>query len=167
MSGPARAQEPSLEVAVKASYLYKFAPFVQWPASAIGGPTSPFAICVVGDDPFGPVLDRAVAGQRVEGRPIVIHRLDKADRQSPCQVMYIGGPSSRVKDVLQTMHGAPVLTVTDGPVAPGIVDFATEGGKVRFRIDDQTAAEDGLTISSKLLSLAVAVKARNGAGGGQ
>jgi hypothetical protein len=33
-------------------------------------------------------------------------------------------------------------------------------GRVRFRIDDQTAADDGLSISSKLLSLAVSVRLR-------
>jgi len=57
-AAPTHAQD-SLETAVKATYLYKFAPFVTWPQRP-----GPFVICVVGRDPFGPVLDQAVAGQR-------------------------------------------------------------------------------------------------------
>ena len=155
----ARAQE-SLETAVKAAYLYKFAPFVQWPVEA-RGPGTPFTVCVVGADPFGPVLDRAVVGQKVGDRPIVIRRLSLAAHDSPCEIAFLGGSHAQsVRDELVALHGAPVLTVTDAAASPGVVDFALTQGRVRFRIDDQTAAEDGLTISSKLLSLAVSVRPR-------
>ena len=65
-----------------------------------------------------------------------------------------------MKEALQAVAGAPVLTVTDGPEAPGVVDFVMDQGRVRFRLNDQTAADNGLTISSKLLSLAVSVTPR-------
>lgn len=162
IAGGARSQS-GLEIAVRATYLYKFAPFVDWPATADPHP-GPFSICVVGTDPFGTVLDRAVAGQHVGARPIVIHRMAKADRGASCQVMYVNGAAALVKEALQTVDGTPVLTVTDGPATPGIVDFVTDNGRVRFRVDDQAAAQNGLTISSKLLSLAVSVKPRKGPG---
>ena len=156
--------EDSLEKAVKAAYLYKFAPFVSWPAASFAGPADPFDICIVGADPFGALLDRAVANQHVDGRAILIHRMPKADRKSPCQIMYIGGPPAMVKEALQAVAGAPVLTVTDGSEAPGVVDFVMDQGRVRFRLNDQTAADNGLTISSKLLSLAVSVTQRKAPG---
>src|SRR4051812_38964081 len=74
--GPARAQ-PSLATTIKATFLYKFAAFVEWPTLA-GGP-GPFTLCVVGADPFGPVLDRVVAGQRIAGQPVLVRRLAVAD----------------------------------------------------------------------------------------
>ena len=160
------AQGVSLEQAVKAAYLYKFVPFVVWTAAALGGPADPVAICVVGDDPFGPLLDRTVAGQRVEGRAIVVRRLAKADKSSPCHILYVGGTAAYVKQALQAVRGAPMLTVTDQPAAPGIVDFAIDQGRVRFRVDDQAAADNSLVISSKLLSLALSVKPRPVAGTG-
>ena len=40
--GPALAAPGSLEMAVKASYLTKFAPFVQWPPRAFAGPFRSF-----------------------------------------------------------------------------------------------------------------------------
>jgi hypothetical protein len=159
----ARAQD-SLEKAVKAAYLYKFAPFVSWPATTFTSPADPFDICIVGNDPFGALLDRATANQHVDGRAILIHRMPKADRKSSCQIMYIGGPPATVKEALQAVAGTPVLTVTDGPEAPGIVDFVMDQGRVRFRLNDQTAADNGLTISSKLLSLAVSVTQRKTTG---
>ncbi|MGH7022607.1 MAG: YfiR family protein [Caulobacteraceae bacterium] len=151
----------SLETAIKASYLYKLPPFVTWPAAVAGAPSDPFVICVVGEDPFGSVLDRAIAGQRVGPRPIIARRLPRASRSTGCQIMFIGGSAQQsVGDALSAMRGAPVLTVTDGPGPAGVINFVVDGGRVRFRIDDALAATDGLTISSKLLSLAVSVKPR-------
>jgi hypothetical protein len=56
-----------------------------------------------------------------------------------------------------------VLTVTDSArdePARGIINFLIQNNRVRFEIDNGAAAESGLTISSKLLSLAVSVKPR-------
>lgn len=163
-SGAATAAlaQTALETEVKATFLYKFAPFVGWPASAFDNPASPFTICVVGSDPFGSVLDRAVAGQAVGGRAIQVRRMGTLDKTASCQIVYADGPA--VAKTLKALHGQPVLTVTDGPAAPGIIDFTIDQGRVRFRIDDAEAAACNLTISSKLLSLALSVKARKGAG---
>jgi hypothetical protein len=107
------------------------------------------------------MLDRVVAGQRVEGRPITVRRMARALATSGCQIMYVGGSGGQsVKSTLRVMQGAPVLTVTDDPAATGVISFAVEGGRVRFLVDDQQASEDGLSISSKLLSLALSVKPR-------
>jgi hypothetical protein len=160
----ASAQTP-LATAVKASYLYKFAPFVDWPAKVFAGPSSPFVICVVGADPFGPVLDRAVSGQRIGGRAILVTRLAAASHDMACQIAFIGGSRGQsVVQALQVMRGAPVLTVTDGDGPTGVVDFTLAENRVRFRIDDEAASQDGLTISSKLLGLALKVNPRKASG---
>ena len=62
------------EYAVKAAYLYKFAAFVEWPKSSFSQPDSPLNVCIVGFDPFGAYLDRAIAGQRIGERPVVARR---------------------------------------------------------------------------------------------
>ena len=161
--GGATAQ-PRLDLAVKATFLYKLAPFVDWPPDSAGGAGGTFDICVVGDDPFGPTLDHAVTGQQVAGRPIMVRRLPLAARDAACKIMFIAGSHSQsVHDALKIMRGAPVLTVTDDQ-SGGVIDFVIDQGRVHFRIDDQAAADDGLVISSKLLSLAVGVNPRRGAG---
>ena len=160
----ARAQ-PRLDVAVKATFLYKLAPFVDGPPDPAGSSDGGFDICVVGDDPFGPTLDRAVAGQQIGGQAIKVRRLAVAARDAGCKIMFLGGSRGQsVHDALKAMRGAPVLTVTDEQANGGVIDFVVEQGRVHFRIDDQAAADDGLVISSKLLSLAVAVNPRRGSG---
>jgi hypothetical protein len=156
---PARAQD-SLETAVKATYLYKFAPFVDWPAMAEAA-GAPFAICVVGADPFGSVLDQAVEGQAVDGRPIEVRRMDVISHVSPCRIAYLGGSRAQsVQAALRALRGSAILSVTTDRANPGIVDFVLDGGHLRFRIDDALATECGLRISSKLLRLAVSVNSR-------
>ncbi len=150
------------DVAVKAAYLYKFAPFVTWPDSAA---TGPFMVCVVGDDPFGDQIDRAVDGQTLGPRPIQVKHVETIGPKSDCDIAYLGG--SRAQSVTEALHavrGAPVLTVTDEGDPPGIIAFAIVDGHVRFRIDEVQAQENGLVVSSKLLSLAVAVRPIPGQG---
>jgi len=155
-------QAPSLEWAVKASYLYKFAPFIDWPPAAMPADGSPFRICVVGQDPFGPILDAAVRGQEVEGHPIAVQRMDAidADSRDGCRIVYAGQPTTQpTAATIQALAGAPVLTVTDQSrgVDGGMIQFVIEHGRVRFVVDERAASASGLQISSKLLALAVRV----------
>ena len=160
--GAAKADEP-LELAVKATYLYKLAPFVTWPASAWADQGAPLVICIQGKDPFGPLVDRAIAGQRVAGRPVAVKRLPRIDGASGCQIAYIGGSDVQPEAVaLKEIGRAPVLTVTDEAHGPGVaaadVHLVLSEGRVRFMIDNAQAQQQGLAISSKLLALAVRVK---------
>jgi hypothetical protein len=156
-SGAALAQFQ--EYQVKAAYLYKFAPFIDWPAAAFTSPTSALVLCVAGDDPFGGALNRAVAGQKLGARPIEVRRLGRADRGAGCHILYLGGSKAQtIGDGLASVRGAPVLTVTDearDPGARGVIHFVVRGRNVRFQIDDEAARRNGLSISSKLLSLAL------------
>ena len=160
--GVAAARSQSLEYPVKAAYLPKFAPFVDWPQRAFAAADSAFVICVVGPDPFGPLLDKAVAGQKLGDHPLVVRRLAAASRD--CHVLYLASQNAQqVRDGLKAVQGAPVLTVTDGArqtSAHGVVHFTLKDNRVRFAIDDQAAADNGLTISSKLMNLALSVKRR-------
>jgi len=161
--GAAAADGGSLELAVKAAYLYKLAPFVSWPAQAWASPKAPLMICVQGADPFGLLLDQVVSGQAVAGHPVVVRRLAWLDAGSGCQIAFVaGGPEQSQAQALSAVSGSPVLTVTDegrGAAAPkGIVHLLIDGGKVRFSIDAAQADRNGVAISSKLLALAVAVK---------
>lgn len=161
MAGPAAAQPPQtpLELAIKATDLYKFAAFVDWPANAFSGPADPAMLCVAGDDPFGPLLDQAVRGQRIGMHPIQVMHLDRVEKGVACNILFVA-PSRRQApaDALDKVRGQPVLTVTDAAADGadrGMIDFVLKDARVRFRIDPRAAERGGLAISSKLLSLAV------------
>lgn len=145
------AQPP--ESLVKASYLAKFALFVDWPAKSFAAPDSPFHICVTGIDPFGPALVHATRRLRVERRPVAIDHPD-AGAISACHILFAGAGA----DVPPAVPGHPLLTVTDhGQAMPGMIEFMMLDGRVRFAIDAAAAEQSGLQISSKLLELAVKV----------
>lgn len=154
-SAPVGAQP--IEYAVKASYLYKFAPFVQWPPAAFASPAAPLTICIAGRDPFGKMLDEAVRGQRVNGHPIEIRRIDTIRTGMACHILFVGGEGG--DQALRALAHEPVLTVTDrnhGGTG-GMIQFVTVGGRVRFAVDQAAAEQSGIVISSKLLGLAVSV----------
>ena len=161
--GGARAQSDAPEYTVKAAYLTKLGDYVDWPAGAFDSPASPLAICVVGEDPFGAALDGSAAGQQVAGRKILVRRLAVVEKGSGCQVLYIAGsPAQPVRQALEAVRGAPILTVTDAARgdAAGIVHFVIKDRRVRFDIDDEAAAANGLKVSSRLFQLALSVKPR-------
>jgi hypothetical protein len=154
-SPSAPAADRSLEYAVKATFLYKFAPFVDWPSYAFGDAEAPFVVCIVGTDPFGEATERTLEGQRIGTHPLVLRRLAAAEARSGCHVMFVvGSPAQAVAQALDAVRGTPTLTVTDAPGAPGIIRFVMIEGRVNFDIDASAAAANHLTISSKLLALA-------------
>jgi hypothetical protein len=148
------AQPANLEYTVKANYLYKFAPFVEWPARAFAGPASPFDICIAGQDPFGSSLDDAIKGRLVGEHPIEVRRTGTQDGAGDCHILFLGRTAPAVAArIMKAAAGKPVLTVTEG--RGGMIQFLMQDGKVRFDVDPAAAQASGLVISSKLLSLAV------------
>ena len=155
----ARAQSDpdSLAAAIKATYLYKFVPFVDWPVSAFPSSSSPVTLCVFGDENFARLLGQATNGQKIGNRSIVALSLTTGETDPNCQIAFVAGPSG----ALAAFKGQPVLTVTDAatPAAMhGIVNFVVDSNRVRFEIDKTQAEANGLAISSKLLSLAIRVQ---------
>jgi hypothetical protein len=155
-------QQPiSLEYQVKATYLYKLAPFVNWPPAEFATPNAPFHICVAGDDPFGSFLHDAVAGRRFGTHPFDVLRLNELRPGASCQIVFISrSQTQETRQLLASMSGRPVLTVIDSgvPQQGGVVQFVIEHGRVGFEIDTGAAARNHITISSKLLDLALAVR---------
>lgn len=154
---PAGARADISDVAVKAAFIPRFARYVTWPPSAPANATGSMEICVIGEDPFGKALDDAAASQSVDGRPLVVKRFSSAAVASGCAIAFVDG--ARTGETLAAFAHQPILTVTDARASPerGIIHFAVVGGRVRFFIDNAQAQSRGLTISSRLLALAIGV----------
>src|SRR5579872_1174400 len=72
----ARAQDSSVssEYLIKAGFIYNFANLVQWPSSSFAQSDSPIVIVILGEDHFGPTIDHALDGKKVNARSFVIKR---------------------------------------------------------------------------------------------
>jgi hypothetical protein len=149
------AGQPSTEYRIKAAFLYNFTSFVTWPEEFAG--QTGFTLCVFGDDPFGVLLDR-LAGKSVKNTKLVVRRLESLALLDQCQLVFISEISSeQLGATLALLHRLPVLTVSDMhgfTELGGIIEFRIIDNKVRFDINLNAAESAGLTISSKLLSLA-------------
>lgn len=150
-------RQTSLEYSVKANYLVRFAAFADWPPRAFAAPQSPVVICVAGHDPFRGALDRAAQGQTAHGRALAVRRPGTREAAAGCHILYVGqGGGGLVPE------GRPAtLLVTDAasPQAErGMIHFVISANRVRFHIDLQQASRAGLSISSRLLNLALSVR---------
>ena len=120
------AQRPS-EYEVKAAFLYNFARFVTWPDTAFAGADSPLVIGVFGPDPFGPVLDRTVAGKTAQGRAFVVERYRRLRDVGPCHILFVHPSEHRRLDlVIAQLQRKSVLLVGESEA------FCRDGGMVNF-----------------------------------
>ena len=161
IGNPSSADEAQVsEYRVKTAFLYNFSRFVTWPAIAMHERTE-FSLCVIGSDPFGEQLDK-LTGKTVHSRTLVVNRLSSIAMLDSCHLLYISEDAELVK-VLSVVRDQPVLTVSDVDnftEQGGIIQFKLVQNKVRFRINASAAGSANLTISSKLLSLALDVSGR-------
>jgi len=159
----AHAQSPSpTEYQIKAAFLYNFAKFIEWPAEAFPNAGAPIIIGVVGEDPFGDVLDQTIQGKTVNGRPLAVRRLKGGQGLKACHIIFIGSSEKKhLSQVLEDLKGSDILTVGETDrftQLGGIINFIMDGDKVRFEINADTVERTRLKISSKLLTLAKVVR---------
>jgi hypothetical protein len=146
------------EYQLKAVFLLNFARFVTWPPEAFAAPDAPLVVCVLGTDPFGSVLDEALANERIGDRPLAARRVASADATDGCQMLFVAERDARAHAaLLQTLGVRPVLTVGDeGAFARngGMVGFEIEEGTVRISVNPDALRTAGLTMSSQILRMA-------------
>ncbi len=156
---PAGAQsEPPTEYEIKAAFLYNFAKFVEWPADAFPDAQAPVLLGILGDDPFGLVLDQMIYGKTANGRGFVVKRISEGAELRSCHILFISSSEKKyLARILEGLKGSGVLTVGDMDrfaESGGVIHLLLAENKVRFEINLTAAGRAGLKISSKLLALA-------------
>jgi hypothetical protein len=146
------AAAPASEPELKAELIERFTRFVDWDKLP-----ETFSICVVGESPITAHLEKIARRQTFKGKRA---RVVKAATEAvaDCQVVMIpGDDSSRLRAVVSRTDGHPVLSIAEAPgaaVAGAIVNFVIDDPHLRFEINIRAAGRSGLTLRSKLLSLA-------------
>jgi len=160
LGGPVAAQRPA-EYQVKAAYLYGFARFVDWPPDAPTAAGGAFVLCVLGEDPFGRLLDQATEGGQLKNHPVAVRRIARAEDAAACDTLFVSASEqARLPRILSVLDHHPILTVGDSPEfarSGGMIGFSTEGSRVRFTVTLPAAQEAGLMPQSELLRVAATV----------
>jgi hypothetical protein len=162
-SNAVRGQTISHEYPLKAVFLFNFAQFTDWPTNAFVAPDSPLVIGVLGDDPFGALLDDAVRDEIVNGRKFIVERYQRAEDIKTCHILFISqSETKRLDKIVSDLKGKPVLTVSDieNSAYRGVcVRFITENNKIHLRINMDSLKDANLTMSSKLLRVSEIISA--------
>jgi hypothetical protein len=156
---PSGAEVSPPEYQVKAAYLFNFAKFVEWPASAFSSAGAPLVIGIIGKGSFGEAFD-ALAGKSTKGRKVQVKHFSRIEELAGCQVLFIANSEKqRLKEILGALP-AGVLTVSDIKRfcnAGGMIGLVNRGDKVQFEVNLINAERAGLKVSSQMLKLAVTV----------
>ncbi|MFT7462780.1 MAG: hypothetical protein ACI9EF_001122, partial [Pseudohongiellaceae bacterium] len=144
-----------------AAFLYNFALFTEWPEGTFSDDDSAIVFVVLGEDPFGSILDKTIAGKTIHGRPLIVRRHREISEVTDCHILYVSqSEQKRLKDIFSKITGKHMFSVSE------IEGFSSGGGTARFliknsrvslEINTDTAAREQLSISSKLLKLATLV----------
>lgn len=155
ISSSAQQQHPT-DSQVKAAYLYNFGKFVRWQPDH---PTNPeMLICILGKDPFGPILDTTVEGESIDGRKLAVKRFARVQDAASCSILFISSSEeSQLGSILVVAKRFRVLTVSDIPrfaERGGVIGFVLQQDKIRFEVNRSAAEQAHLTLSSELLKVA-------------
>ena len=154
---PARAQS---EDALKSAFIFNFAKFTTWPASAFGGASAPLIVGFVGSPGLADTFEKSVVGKNVNGHALEVKTYDGAGAVDPsCHVVVVAGAQG--KAVVAKVKGKPVLVVGQDAGfldAGGMINLVVDAGKVGFEISPGAAQGASLELDAKLKSLAKAVK---------
>jgi hypothetical protein len=152
---------------IEAAYLYNFGKFVRFPPvepQDTPPNSTPYSICILGEDTFGGMLDSLVANESIEGRRIVIRRVASPAAADNCQIAFIApSEASRQAKDLQALEKKPILTVSSLPGFldhGGMIQFMVRDSKVRFAVNLFATGRAGLSLSSELLKVAVRVDSK-------
>ena len=159
------ASDNGIEQKIKAGYLYNFTKFVKWPP--ITSPT--FNLCLLGNDPFGPVID-SIENKSALNRSIRLIRLNEDELTSSlnsgtgCHILYVNGQYN-IELMNEITHTAlkrdACLIVGESEQfvkLGGMIGFVRREGKIKIHINLVSAKQAGIQISAKLLEVAEHIK---------
>ena len=160
MLGSASAADSINEKALKAAYVMNFAKFAKWPDGVLSSEDT-VNLCVLGD-PSLEVSFQTVQGKKIGNRKLNVRMISTADQIVGCDMLFVTGQrdEATLTRILGKVKNKPILTIGEMSrfaQRGGMINFVEHEGRIRFEISPQNASDQGLTISSRLLLLAVIV----------
>jgi hypothetical protein len=136
---------------LKASYLYNFTKFIEWPNLRGEELSPPIRICLDNSSEFFQFLEQLVAGRRV-GKLKQTLEILPVETASGCELLFI---SEEGKKITRQLDYTVIVADAASIVFPGTaVVFYIEKNKLRFEIDLKVINSLDVVVSSELLKLA-------------
>lgn len=158
----AQTSDTETEYRIKALYLFNFAKETEWAAFCFPSSSTPMIIAIVGEDPFGGVIDGALAGKKIGSRSIVIKRFDTVDDIDMCHILFVSESEQKNMDrVVEAAKFWYALTVADfRPFAEkgGIINFIIQNERIRIEYNPAAARDSFIKVSPEIRRVAKVVK---------
>ena len=151
------ADDSSVEYKIKAGYLYNFTKFITWKLDD----AKAFNVCIVGDDPFGEIIDPIKDRPGPESLPINLFRyksLESIDNEPHCHILFV---SSSIKGTLADRNIENTLVVGESEEfikQGGMIPFVNRQSKIKLQCNLERIKKSGLKISAKLIEVCEVVK---------
>lgn len=152
------------EYEMKAVFFKTISQYVEWPATSdISDKTQPFTIAVLGQNPFGTILDDVyINGKRqIEDKDVHILYIENISELKQCHILFIAGSEAKhLEDVLSFVKDKPILTFADSKRfgEKGVhVNFFISNNKTRFELNESAALEAGIKVDFRLRKIALLV----------
>lgn len=158
--------------AIKAAWFGKFPMFITWPEkSGMKDTTKPFVIGVIGNNPFGPILEYAYADgkRKINNKKVSVKyflSLNDISAIKSCHILFIS-PSEKknLVEIIAITKKAPILTIGDtkGFAQIGVhINFYNSGKKLKLEINPTALREASLKASHHLLKFGTIVHPQGG-----
>jgi hypothetical protein len=116
---------------VIAGYLRALPAYVVWPTNTFATPAEPWQIGILGNDPFGDLLEKVLDNRQAARRGFQIIRGATVDDLRHCEIIFVAiKDESRLTDVLAQLGSRPVLTVGEQE------NFLALGGIIQLEVHD-------------------------------
>jgi hypothetical protein len=147
------------EYTVKAVFLERFARFIQWPAETnVNNPDKPFVIGVIGDNPFGPVLEQLYQKRRIKNKEVEIRYINRIEEINGSNILFISSScKDNLEEIIRALQGRPILTVADSKgfsKANIHINLYSPRKEIPFQINPAALRSSGLRVDYRLLVLA-------------
>jgi hypothetical protein len=154
-----------VENQIKASYLYKFATYVDWPGGDAEPAGVPLTIGVIGADSLAEELKKLSLKYAVKNHPVQVRMLKQGSALDGLQILFVGQHAdAHAQALIDSVAGQPVLTVTEsaGMLAAGsVINLVQVDDRIRFEVSLSHAKSGGLKISSRLLDVAYKIEGKS------
>ncbi|MBN1821930.1 MAG: YfiR family protein [Prolixibacteraceae bacterium] len=153
----------SREPLIKAGFIEKFTHFIQWPEASEGfNTTNLFVIKVIGENPFGSVLEELFSSVKVQKQEVKVEYISTIEEIGSCNILFISGSEKEnLSKILEYTTGKPILTIGDsnGFGSKGVeINLFNEENYIRYEVNKSAIEKSVLNINSLLLSYAVIIE---------
>ena len=157
---PQTSLAADVEYQIKASYLYNFLQFVNFPKESLTE-SQEIHVCILGVDLFGDALDEIDGASTPQGT-LKISRLGPYKSSTPvdkCNVLYFSiSENAETETVMGQIDPRRILTISEySPFIPygGLIELYRKKDSIRFRVNENLVKETHFKVAAQLVQLGV------------